>query len=61
MCAKKKIWIVMIYYFTDLASAEKNRLEEKQRAARKERKRKKEEWSPVYVSAYCLFHSIIKP
>ncbi|XP_062594061.1 oxysterol-binding protein-related protein 2-like [Saccostrea cucullata] len=34
----------------DLASAEKNRIEEKQRAARKERKKKKEEWSPLWFS-----------
>lgn len=34
----------------DLASAEKNRLEEKQRAARKERKKRKEEWSPLWFS-----------
>lgn len=32
----------------DAAATEKNRLEEKQRAARKDRKKKKEEWVPVW-------------
>lgn len=39
--------ICCVFSVADLASAEKNRLEEKQRAARKERKKRKEEWSPL--------------
>ena len=36
-------------FLPDGATAEKTRLEEKQRSARKERRRRKEEWKPAYV------------
>ena len=37
------------YFSLDGAAVEKNRLEEKQRAARKDRKKSKGEWTPRYV------------
>ena len=39
-----------MFMFPDLAGEEKNRLEEKQRAARRDRKKKRDEWTPQYVS-----------
>ena len=50
----------VLLFFLDLASAEKERLEEKQRAARRERSQDEEDWSTRQVFLVCKFiHKIV--
>lgn len=58
LISTRPIFRLSVQMFTDLSSAEKKRLEEKQRIARKNRSKSSEEWKNRFVT---ILHSSIAP